>query len=55
MALQEDEENMNANNIQDIMGEVEETTKEESMPGPINFNENVEEDVVYKIMGKKLK
>ncbi len=44
MALQEDEENMNANNIHDVIGEVEETAEEESIPRPINFNENVEED-----------
>jgi hypothetical protein len=44
MALQEDEENMNADNIQYVIGEVEETTKEESMLGPLNFDENEEED-----------
>jgi hypothetical protein len=44
MALQEDEENMNANNIQDVMGEVDETAEEESIPGLVNFNENVEKD-----------
>jgi hypothetical protein len=43
MALQEDEKNMNADNIQYVIGEVEETTKE-SMLGPLNFNENEEED-----------
>jgi hypothetical protein len=43
MALQEDKENMNADNIQYVIGEVEETTKE-SMLGPLNFNENEEED-----------
>jgi hypothetical protein len=41
MALQEDEENMNADNIQYVIGEVEETTKE-SMLGPLNFYENEE-------------
>ena len=41
MALQEDEKNMNADNIQYVIGEVEETTKE-SMLGPLNFNENEE-------------
>ena len=44
MALHEDEENTNADIIQDVMGEVEETAEEESIPGPVNLNENIEED-----------
>jgi len=44
MALHEEEENTNADNIQDVMGEVEETAEEESIPGPVNLNENIEED-----------
>ncbi len=42
MTLRNDE-NTNGDNIQEVMKEVEETA-DESMPGPINFNENVEED-----------
>lgn len=42
MVLQEDEENMNGNNIQEVMGEVEETAEEESTFGPENMNENEE-------------
>lgn len=38
--LQEDEENMNGNNIQEVMGEVEETAEEEGTLGPENMNEN---------------
>ena len=41
MVLQEDEENMNGNNIQEVMGEVEETA-EDSTSGPENMNENEE-------------
>jgi hypothetical protein len=41
MALQEDEENMNANNIQDVMGEVEETAEVEGTIGPANLNESL--------------
>jgi len=44
MALQEDEENMNANNIQDVMGEVEETAEVEGTIGPANLNESLEVD-----------
>jgi glutaredoxin 2 len=44
MALQEDDESMNANNIQEVMVEVDETSEEETIPGPVIFNENVEED-----------
>jgi hypothetical protein len=40
VVLQEDEENMNGNNIQEVMGEVEETAEEASTPGPENINEN---------------
>ena len=43
VVLQEDEENMNGNNIQEVMGEVEETA-EESPFGPENMNENEEVD-----------
>ena len=43
MALHEDEENTNADNIQDIMGEVEET-EEESIPVSVNLNESLEAD-----------
>ena len=44
MALQEDEENMNANNIQDVMGEVEETAEVEGTTGSVNLNESLEVD-----------
>ena len=44
MALHEDEENTNADNIQDIMGEVEETEEEESIPVSVNLNESLEAD-----------
>ncbi len=44
MALQEDEENMNANNIQDVMGEVEETAEVAGTIGPANLNESLEVD-----------
>lgn len=43
VVLQDDEENMNGNNIQEVMGEVEETA-EESTSGPENMNENEEVD-----------
>jgi hypothetical protein len=46
VVLQEDEENMNGNNIQEVMGEVEETAEEESTFGPENMNENEEVDGV---------
>jgi hypothetical protein len=36
MALHEDEENTNADNIQDVMVDVEETAKEESIPVSVN-------------------
>ncbi len=42
MALHEDEENTNADNIQDVMGEVEETAEEESIPVSVNLNESLE-------------
>jgi hypothetical protein len=45
MALHEDEENTNADNIQDVMGEVEETAEEESIPVSVNLNESLEADV----------
>ena len=44
VALQEDEENMNGNNIQEVMEEVEETAEEASTSGPENMNENEEMD-----------
>ena len=44
MALHEDEENANADNIQDVMGEVEETAEEESIPVSVNLNESLEAD-----------
>ena len=44
VALQEDEENMNGNNIQEVMEEVEETAEEASTSGPKNMNENEEVD-----------
>ncbi len=44
MALQEDEENTNADNIQDVMGEVDETAEEDSIPGPVNLSESLEAD-----------
>ena len=44
MALHEDEENTNADNIQDIMGEVEETEEEKSIPVSVNLNESLEAD-----------
>jgi hypothetical protein len=37
-------ENVNGDNIQEVMAEVEETAEEESIPGPVNLNENIEED-----------
>ncbi len=40
VVLQEDEENMNGNNIQEVMGEVEETAEEVGTSGPVNVNEN---------------
>jgi hypothetical protein len=43
VALQEDEENMNGNNIQ-AMEEVEETAEEASTSGPENMNEKEEVD-----------
>ena len=43
MAIQEDEENTHADNIQDVMGEVEET-EEESIPAPVNLNQSLETD-----------
>jgi hypothetical protein len=39
MALHEDEENTNADIIQDVRGEVEETAEEESIPVTVNLNE----------------
>ena len=45
MALHEDEENTNADNIQDVMGEVEETAEEESIPVSVNLNESLEVEV----------
>jgi hypothetical protein len=53
MALQEDEENMNANNIQDVMGEVEETAEVEGTIGPANLNESREVDEEEKPEGRK--
>jgi hypothetical protein len=44
MALHEEEENTNADNIQDVMGEVEETAEEESIPVSVNLNESLEAD-----------
>jgi hypothetical protein len=44
VVLQDDEENMNGNNIQEVMGEVEATAEEESTSGPENMNENEEVD-----------
>jgi hypothetical protein len=44
MALQEDEENTNVNNIQEVKGEVEETAEEESIPVSVNLNESLEAD-----------
>jgi hypothetical protein len=43
MTLRNDE-NANGDNIQEVMAEVEETAEEESIPGPVNLNENIEED-----------
>ena len=43
MAIHEDEENTHADNIQDVMGEVE-ATEEESIPVPVNLNESLEPD-----------
>jgi hypothetical protein len=43
MAFHEDEENTHADNIQDVMGEVEET-EEESIPVSVNLNESLETD-----------
>ena len=42
MALQEDEENTDADIIQDVMEEVEVTAEEESIPVPVNLNESLE-------------
>ena len=44
VVLQDDEENMNGNNIQEVMGEVEETAEEASTSGPENMNEKKEVD-----------
>lgn len=44
MAFQEDEETTNADNVQDVMGEVEETGEEVSMPEPMNLDESLEAD-----------
>ncbi len=44
MALHEDDENTIADNIQDVMGEVEETAEEESIPVSVNLNESLEAD-----------
>ena len=45
MAFHEDEENTNADNIQEVMGEVEETAvEEESIPMPVNLDESLEAD-----------
>ena len=44
MALHEDEENRNTDNIQDVMGEVEETAEEESISVSVNLNESLEAD-----------
>ena len=44
MALHEDEENTNVDNIQDVMVEVEETAEEESIPVSVNLNESLEAD-----------
>jgi hypothetical protein len=44
MALHEDEENTNADNIEDVMGEVEEMAEEESIPVSVNLNESLEAD-----------
>ena len=43
MAIHEDEENTHADNIQDVMGEVEET-EEESIPVSVNLNQSLEPD-----------
>ena len=43
MAFHEDEENTHADNIQDVMGEVEET-EEESIPVSVNLNQSLEAD-----------
>ena len=43
MAFQEDEETTSADNVQDIMEEVE-TTDEESIPVPVNLDESLEPD-----------
>jgi len=43
MAFQEDEETTSADNVQDIMEEVE-TTDEESIPVPVNLDESLEAD-----------
>jgi len=43
MAFHEDEETTNADNIQDVMEEVEETAvEEESIPVPVNLDESLE-------------
>ena len=43
MAIHEDEENTHADNIRDVMGEVEET-EEESIPVSVNLNQSLEPD-----------
>ena len=43
MTLQNDE-NTNGDNIQEVMAEVEETAEEESIPEPVNLNENIEDE-----------
>ena len=44
MALHEDEEDTNADNIKDVMEEVEVTAEEESIPVSVNLNESLEAD-----------
>ncbi len=51
MALHEDDENTKADNIQDVMGEVEVTAEEESIPVSVNLNESMEADEVENDMG----
>ena len=43
MTLRNDE-NANGDNIQEVMAEVEETAEEESIPEPVNLNENIEDE-----------
>jgi len=45
MAFHEEEENASADNVQDVMGEVEETVEvEESIPEPVSLDESLEAD-----------